>query len=164
MKTEVSNTVREPLNVLLVGNNPIEMGIVLEKLRHVRNRKVITEIAFDIRSIVERLVSFKPNFIIIDDNIGRDGLIETVNKLATTRVTKNVPITVLKNSNYRESLASASVLDYLLKQNLSSDGLYNAIKNALRLKRTQRLLYQAYRRKKNFFKEFAPKPLLNLIG
>lgn len=164
MKTEVSNTLREPLNVLLVGNNPIEMGVVLEKLRHVRNRKVITEIAFDIRSIVERLVSFKPNFIIIDDNIGRDGLIETINKLSSTRVTKNVPITVIKNSNYKESFASSSVLDYLLKQNLSSETLYNTIKNALRLKRTQRLLYKVYRRKKNLFREFAPKPLLNLIG
>jgi len=164
MKSDVSKTLREPVNVLLVGNNPIDMGIVLEKLRHVRNRKVITEIAFDIRTIVERLVNFKPNFIIIDDNIGRDGLIETVNKLSSTRATKDVPITVLKNSNYRESLISAGVLDYVLKQNLSSDTLYNTIKSALRLKRTQRLLYKAYRRKKNLFKELAPKQLLNLIG
>jgi CheY-like chemotaxis protein len=154
----------EPVNILLVGNNPIEMGPVLEKLRQVRTRKIITETAFDIQSIVERLVKFHPNFILIDDNIGRDELLQTVNKLSSTRKTKDVPITVLKNSNYRESLASTSIHDYLLKQNLSADALYSTIKNTLRFKRTQRLLYQAYRNRKGMLMKLLDRKVLNLIG
>jgi hypothetical protein len=57
----------EPLHILLVGNNPIEMGGVLEKLNKVRGQRIITEIAFDLKSILERLIRFKPNFILIDD-------------------------------------------------------------------------------------------------
>jgi hypothetical protein len=34
----------EPLHILLVGNNPIEMGGVLEKLNKVRGQRIITEL------------------------------------------------------------------------------------------------------------------------
>ena len=138
----------EPLHVLLIGNNPIEMGGVLEKLNKVRGQKIITEIAFDLKSILERLIRFRPNFILIDDNIGRSVLMETVNTLSSNSKTKDIPITVLKNSNYQESVISTSILDYLLKQNLSPEDLYNTVKNSLKLRRTQLYLYQAYKKRK----------------
>ena len=146
-KMEHYNT-SEPLNVLLVGNNPIEMGRVLDKLRQVRGQRIITEIAFDLKSILQRLIRFTPNFIFIDDNIGRNELMETVNTLSAKRSTKDVPITVLKNSNYTESLGSASILYYLLKQNLSPEDLYNTLKNSFRFKRTQLYLFQSYKKRK----------------
>jgi CheY-like chemotaxis protein len=165
MKTLLSKTTgTEPVNILLIGNNPIEMGPVLEKLGQVRARKIITEIAFDLKSILERLASFHPNFILIDDNIGRHELIEAVNKLSSNRKTKDIPITVLKNSNYKESFASNSIQDYLLKQNLSTEALYNTIKNTLRFKRTQRYLLQAYKNRKGMLSKMLEKRVLNLIG
>ncbi|HYG17814.1 MAG TPA: hypothetical protein VD816_02755 [Ohtaekwangia sp.] len=150
MGTVIQNRqVTEPVNVLLVGNNPIEMSRVMEKLQQVRGVRIITEIAFDLKSIVERLMRFHPNFILIDDNLGKADLLNVVNSLSVNRRTKNIPITVLKNSNYEESPGSTSVLDYLLKQNLSPEGLYNNLKNSLKLRRTQLYLYQAYRKRKN---------------
>jgi CheY-like chemotaxis protein len=146
----------ETLNVLLIGNNPIEMGRVLEKLQQVRGHKIITEIAFDLKSILERLMRFRPNFILIDDNIGKNELLVTVNALSSNRKTKDIPITVLKNSNYHEAMGSSSILDYLLKQNLSPESLYNTVKNSLKFRRTQLYLYQAYRKRKN--------QLLKVIG
>lgn len=149
MNLRMENLKREStVNVLLVGNNPIEMGGVLEKLKQVRGQRIATEIAFDLKSILERLLRFQPNFILIDDNIGRQELAETVNTLSTNRSTKNIPITVLKNSNYSESLGSASILDYLLKQNLSPDDLYKTLKNTLRFRQTQRYLYDAYQKRR----------------
>lgn len=125
------------------------MSRILDKLNQLRERKVITEIAFDLKSILERLINFRPNFILIDDNIGKVELTETVNKLAQNRKTKDVPITVLKNSNYEESMGSSSILDYILKQNLSAESLYNTLKNSLKLRRTQLYLYQAYKRRRS---------------
>jgi CheY-like chemotaxis protein len=136
------------MNVLLVGNNPIEMGGVLEKLRQVRGQRIATEIAFDVKSILQRLLRFQPNFILIDDNIGRQELLDTVNTLSANRTTKDIPITVLKNSNYSEALGSVSILDYLLKQNLSPEDLYKTLKNTLRFRTTQRYLYQAYQKRR----------------
>lgn len=138
----------DQLNVLLVGNNPIEMGRILDDLNRVPGKKIITEIAFDIKSILERLLKFNPNFILIDDNIGRVELTLAINALSSNSKTKNIPITVLKNSNYKESGTSSSILDYLLKQNLSPEVLYNALKNSLKFRRTQVFLYNAYQKRK----------------
>ena len=150
METNLQNSkALDPINILLIGNNPIEMGSVLDKLKQVRGQRIITEIAFDLRSILERLIRFNPNFIFIDDNIGRNELNETVKSLASNKKTKDVPITVLKNSNYQESLASSTILDYLLKQNLSPENLYKTVKNSLRFRRTQLYLYQAYKKRRD---------------
>jgi DNA-binding response OmpR family regulator len=146
----MKSTAQNPnsLNVLLIGNNPMEMGTVLDKLKQVRAQKIITEIAFDLRSIVERLMRFNPNFIFIDDNIGRLELQETLKQLSSNRKTKDVPITVLKSSNYHDALGASSVLDYLLKQNLSADALYNTVKNSFRFRRTQAYLLKIYQKRK----------------
>jgi hypothetical protein len=150
METNLQNTkALDPINILLIGNNPIELGSVLEKLKQVRGQKIITEIAFDLRSILERLMRFNPNFIFIDDNIGKNELMVTVQSLSSNKKTRDIPITVLKNSNYHESLASSSILDYLLKQNLSPEDLYKTVKNSLRFRRTQLYLYQAYKKRKD---------------
>jgi hypothetical protein len=138
-----------PLNVLLIGNNPMEMGTVLDKLNQVRSQKITTEIAFDLRSILQRLVLFNPNFIFIDDNIGRAELQQTVKELESNGKTKGIPITVLKSSNYREALGASSILDYLLKENLSVDALYNTVRNSLRFRKTQLHLNRAYQKRKS---------------
>lgn len=139
----------ERLNLLLMGNNPMEMGSVLQKIQQIPGRKIMTEIAFDVKSLIERLLSFKPNFIIIDDNIGRLELSETLTALSHNRKTKNIPVTVLKNSNYQESSGSASIVDYVLKHNFTAEALLNVLKNSLKFKRTQLYLYNVYNRKRS---------------
>ena len=137
------------LNVLLIGNNPIDMSQILTKLNQISSAKVATEIAFDIRSLVDRLINFNPNYIFIDDNIGKHELSEAVDTLAHSDKTKNVPIAVLKNSNYEESYrGSTTALDYILKTTVTTDSLYHVIKNALRLKKTQQYLQKAFQRRK----------------
>lgn len=132
---------------MLIGNNPIDLTKTLEKINQIRGRRIITEIAFDLRSIVERLLKFNPNFILIDDNIGRSEMTETIEALGKTRKTKDVPITVLKNSNYHES-APTGILDYVLKQNFSAESFYSILRNSLKFKRTQLFLYRAYQKRK----------------
>lgn len=137
----------EPLNVLLIGNNPIDLTKTLEKINQLHGRRIITEIAFDLRTIVERLMKFSPNFILIDDNIGKSELTQTISALSKTRKTRDVPITVLKNSNYHES-STTGILDYVLKQNFSAEAFYNMLRNSLKFKRTQLYLYKAYQKRR----------------
>jgi CheY-like chemotaxis protein len=149
-KTQLS---KGALHVLLIGNNPIDMGTILDKLNQIRGTKIITEIAFDVQSLLERLGRFRPNYILIDDNIGKTELAQTVSALAQKPKTRNIPITVLKNSNYQEGVECKTIIDYLLKNNLSSDRLYNALRNSLRFENTQRLLRKAYQKRRQFFKK-----------
>lgn len=128
----------DKFNLLLVGNNPIELSALTNKVKYMAEKNVITEIAFDIKSLFERLVNFKPNSIVIDDNIGKHSVIEAIRALAQNRKTRDIPVTLLKNSNYQESLvSSSSVLDYMLKQNFSSESLWRGLQNAIKIKRTQ---------------------------
>jgi hypothetical protein len=148
MKTkERYASLAEELNVLVVGNNPIELGRVFDSLNEIPGKRIITEIAFDLKTIIERLGKFTPNFILIDDNVGKSELSKSVQALVRFRKTKSIPITVLKNSNYHEAISSG-VLNYVLKANLTGDSLYKALKNSIKFRQTQRYLHKAYRKRK----------------
>jgi hypothetical protein len=136
------------LNVLLIGNNPIDMSRILEKLNQITKQQVITEIAFDLRSILDRLINFDPNYILIDDNLGRSELSQTMSTLAKQSKTKNIPIAVLKNSNYQEACPTNTILDYILKTNISADSLYTTLRNSIKFRKTQLYLYKEYQRRK----------------
>src|SRR5450432_2851114 len=121
MKTKENLTsLSEELNVLVVGNNPIELGKVFDSLNEIHGKRIITEIAFDLKTIIERLSKFTPNFILIDDNIGKSELNNSVQALLRFRKTKSIPITVLKNSNYHEAI-NPGVLNYVLKDHLTGE-------------------------------------------
>jgi PleD family two-component response regulator len=143
-KTE--SAIDEVLKLLVVGNNPIELSRVLDQIKKIDREKVV-EIAFDFQSILDRLHNFKPDFILIDDNIGRAELRHVVDSLLSERRTRNIPITVLKNSNYREAISSG-VMDFILKENLSGESIYRAFRNSLKVKKTQLYLYNSYKKRK----------------
>ena len=138
------------LNVLLVGNNPIDLSRTEAGLGQIQNHRVNIETAFDLTSILERLSRFRPNFILLDDNLGATGLRLIVDALQTHRKTKNIPVTVLKNSNYIDTI-NTGVMNYVLKQSISGDVLYTAFVNSLKFKRTQQYLQQAYNKRRGLF-------------
>ncbi len=144
---EIKSLSPEKLKVLVVGNNPIELGRVFDTLHTIRNTGIITEIAFDLKSILERLVRFSPNYILIDDNIGKLELKIAVEALHHERKTKNVPITILKSSNYHEAI-NTGVMNYVLKDSLTGESLHTALKNSLKFKKTQLYLSRAYKKRK----------------
>ncbi|MBX2944436.1 MAG: hypothetical protein KF725_01280 [Cyclobacteriaceae bacterium] len=143
-----SEKVLESMNILLVGNNPIELSSILNTIKGLPGRIISTETAFDLTSIWQRLIKFKPNYILIDDNIGYHELTRTVGVLSSNPKTREIPITVLKNSNYTESAFTNDIADYLLKQNLTTESLYIALKNSLKFKRTREFLSRAYAKRK----------------
>lgn len=100
------------------------------------------------------MLKFQPNFILIDDNIGRVELSQTVDSFTQHSKTRHIPIAVLKNSNYEESIMSADIADYLLKKNLTAEALYNALKNVLKFSRTRQYLLKAYNKRKKQFLKF----------
>ncbi|MDZ7646990.1 MAG: hypothetical protein U5K54_07290 [Cytophagales bacterium] len=135
------------MNVLVVGNNPIELSKTFESLSQIKHHTVITEIAFDLASIIERLARFKPHYILIDDNLGKLELKLAVTTLLGHRKTKHIPITLLKNSNYHEAM-NTGVMNYILKDSITADSLHRALTNSLKFKKTQLYLQQAYRKRK----------------
>ena len=143
--TTLSARSREPINVLLVGNNPVDLSAIHNLLNNFRERRYITETAFDISGFFRRLLKFTPNFIIIDDNLGNVAVKDLVNKLSTDTKTRDIPITLLKNSNYRDSSATG-LMDFMLKDNLSGESVYKSLLNSRRLRKAQVSLYKLYKK------------------
>jgi hypothetical protein len=140
------------MNVLVMGNNPIELTKVFENLKRLKDgNNVVTEIAFDLKSCKERLVKFSPHYIFIDDNLGKQTLSQLVGFFSVRKKTKDVPITILKNSNYQEAF-SGRVMNYLLKENLTEDILSSALSTSLMAWRAQMALMNAYQRRKGQLK------------
>jgi CheY-like chemotaxis protein len=137
----------QTLKILVVGNNPIDLSKMLTRIQKINDRNVVTDIAFDMQSILQRLGTFHPDFILLDDNIGRPALKEIVRALHNERVTREIPITVIKNSNYSEAI-SGGVMDYILKETLTGESLYRALANSLKVRKTQLFLYEAYKKRK----------------
>jgi hypothetical protein len=136
------------MNVLVMGNNPIELTKVFENLKRLKDgNNVVTEIAFDLKSCKERLAKFSPHYIFIDDNLGKQTLSQLVGFFSVRKKTKDVPITILKNSNYQEAF-SGRVMNYLLKENLTEDILSSALSTSLMAWRAQMALMNAYQKRK----------------
>ena len=138
---------KESLGVLMLGNNPIELSKIVRYLEEVKGIKIITEFAFDLKGSLHCLSTFRPSFIIIDDNIGKSELNLSVKSFMNEKKTKDVPITIIKNSNY-ESIFSNEPLNYVLKSNMTGELLYRALTNSSKYRRTQDYLKLVYRKRK----------------
>jgi CheY-like chemotaxis protein len=149
----VSAAASKTLKILVVGNNPIDLSKMLTRIQKINDKNVVTEIAFDAQSILLRLNTFKPDYILLDDNVGRSELKAIIKLLQAERETRNIPITVVKNSNYSEAIANG-VMDYVLKETLTGDSLYRMLANSLKFRKTQAYLYQAYNSRKGQLMRF----------
>jgi len=139
----------------MIGNNPLELAKVFDYLKNLPDKKVITEIAFDLKSGLQRLAKFNANFIILDDNLGRYELTHAVGSLSHYKKTKNVPVAVLKNSNYHEAFGGVA-MNYILKENLSEKALYAAFRSSLISARAQSYLRNVYKKRRGHLMRLLP--------
>ncbi len=137
----------EKLHVILVGNNPIELSTLVNYMKKLTSRGVITEIAFNLKTLLERMLEFRPGYVFIDDNVGEEELKLLVNNLSSNKLTSEIPIAVLKNSNYSESFCNG-ISEYMLKSDLNEESLYKALVTALKFKKTRKNLYHNYQKKR----------------
>ncbi len=117
---------REHLNVLIIGNNPIEITSIYNSLNEYRGKNYIADVCFSIKDSISRMLKSKPDCILLDDNILLDQLKSFVTKLKDNSKLKNVPVVLLKSSNFNFALGN-DVQDYLLKGNLNTEILSNTI-------------------------------------
>ena len=141
------------VNVLLIGNNPVEVGSIYSLLKKIKKKRFITYTAFDFKNIFTRILKFKPNFILIDDAFAKAKIKKLIARLSRNRKTKDIPVAILKSSNYYESL-NEGVSEFISKENLTSDYLYHSILNSTKFKRTYAYLYLSYKKRAGQLRRF----------
>lgn len=150
---ETTTNVSDHINVYLIGNNPIELGAVYDKLKAIKSKKYRAEIGFELRGIYRKIAKFNPACILIDDNMEKLRLRKLIKRLANHNDTRDIPITVLKTSNYREGFIEEAQ-EYVLKESLTSERLSKTIASSIRLKAMQTYLSKTYRKRKSQFLGF----------
>jgi len=139
------------VNVLLIGNNPVELGYVYDFLKNFKPITFITRTSFSLKDSLTQLKN-RPNAILIDDNFNKGSMNKLIREINENEETREIPVTLLKTSNYNE-VNIAGIADYLLKDHLSAEKLTRSIMNAIKFKKTRRYLYYNYKINKRRFKK-----------
>ena len=142
----------ETVNVLLIGNNPVELSQVYKFLKSFKPITFIAKTSFSLKDSLMK-VKEKPNAILIDDNFDNKNIDRFIREIHENEETAEIPVTLLKTSNYTE-VNVQGIADYLLKDNLSSEKLTRTILNAIKFKNTRRYLYYNYKKNKRKFRNF----------
>ncbi|MCA6078396.1 hypothetical protein [Fulvivirga sedimenti] len=144
MTTQTSTT---PIKVYMIGNNPIDVSDIYQKLKDYASDSFHTEYGFDLKKAFKHILKSRPSCVLIDDNIGHPIMQKFMAKLSTHKDTQDIPVAVLKNSNYRESGAVLAT-DYILKEGLSADSLRKLIFRTIRFKKMHLMFIKSYRKGK----------------
>lgn len=117
---------RDRVNVLIIGNNPIEMTTIYNNLNSYRGKNYIADVCFNVSDSISRMLKSRPDCILLDDNMVIDQLKALLQKIKDNTRLKNIPVVLLKSSNLNFAVSN-EVQDFLLKGNLSTEILSNTI-------------------------------------
>ena len=108
----------EPIPVLIIGNNPIEMTSVYNMLVGNQSKNYIADVCFDVKDCFDRITHQKPRVILIDDNLYNDDINKMIRVLRQNMKTKDIRIIVMKSTNWNYNVID-NVDDYILKDTLN---------------------------------------------
>ena len=150
MEVVAKNSSKKPLSVMLVGNNPIDLNNVYDSLKNARGINYLAEVIFDTKQAFKKALKTRPNFILIDDNLGRKELKKLLSTLKDNSRTREIPITIIQNSN-RDDISREGAEEFILKHQVDSDSIARTLSNSKRFSRMQAYLRLASRKRKQIF-------------
>ena len=121
------------IKVLMIGNNPREMGCLSDHLRGYTWKKFKVNATFDLKHGMQLAQSQKPDYILLDHALDKDQLTSWVRNLRRQKIFKNTAVAILKDDNQSELLVPG-VQDYLLKDSIESDTFALNVLNAIRIR------------------------------
>ncbi|MCC5931877.1 MAG: hypothetical protein JJU28_21720 [Cyclobacteriaceae bacterium] len=128
---EILRQKSEHVNVMIIGNNPIELTNLYSILCNNRSKNYIAEVCFNVKDSLAKMLSRRPDCILLDDNLVVDQIKTFFSKIKSNASLKNIPVVLLKSTNL-SSEASNDVNDYLLKNTIDADVLNKTIEKNIR--------------------------------
>lgn len=125
---------KEHVNVLIIGNNPIEITSIYNGLNEYRGKNYIADVCFNIKDSLGKMLKRKPDCILLDDNLLLDQIKLLISKIRENSRFSGIPIVLLKSSNFNFAFGN-EVQDFLLKANLSTEILSSTIEKNISLLR-----------------------------
>jgi hypothetical protein len=118
------------IKVLMIGNNPREMGCLSLHLRNFKWKKFAVNATFDLKEGWRIAQYYKPDYILVEGSFETSAIKDFIQQLRSNRGTRLAIVALLKENNHKE-LMIPGVQDYLLKDNIASDTFAFDILNAI---------------------------------
>ena len=121
------------IKVLMIGNNPREMGCLSDHLRRFAWKKFNVTATFDLKRGWRLTHAQRPDYILLDGSLPADAIKAWVHDLRRRRAFDHTAVAILKEDNTSQ-LVVPGIQDYLLKDNIVSDTFALTVLNAIRMK------------------------------
>lgn len=118
------------IRVLMIGNNPRELGCLSMHLRNFAWKRFLVNATFDLSEGWKIARYYNPDYILIDGSLSADLIRNFVDQLRNFKATSKTVVALLKESNHSE-LVITGVQDYLLSDNIASDTFAFDVLNAI---------------------------------
>ena len=145
-----------PINILMVGNNPIELSAVHKSINSFKKGFMKATFLFDLKMLKQSIKNLNPSAIFIDDTYNLKDVRKEISRIHGNTNTSHIPITLLKSSNY-SSFPKLEADDFMLKSNLTGKSIYKSVLNGRRFRISRIYFKKAYRVQKGKMAELKEK-------
>ncbi|HAA15651.1 MAG TPA: hypothetical protein DCE41_29645 [Cytophagales bacterium] len=121
---------KQPVRVLVVGNNPIELGHVHDLFERMRDASYQVEFAFDLRDGFRRAIRQKPHAIVIDNNLSSNTIGDLVAKFSSEKRTSHLSLFLLAHEE-EGAYQGAGITKMLPKDGLTPEILSDNMRIAV---------------------------------
>jgi DNA-binding response OmpR family regulator len=130
---------KEVTKVLIIGNNPLELAEIYDKLSNSRRKYYMVDVSFSLKDGRQRAIKNNPDVILLDDNLEYQDMKSFTREIKSNHKFSHLKIILMKSSNKKYVLLE-QVEDYLLKNAINTEMLDNVISNQM-LRTTRHLVY-----------------------
>ncbi len=124
---------KEVTKVLIIGNNPLELADIYDKLGNSRRKYYIVDVSFNLKDGRRRALKNVPDVILLDDNLDYREMKIFADEIKGQNKFSHLKIILMKSSNQKYVLLE-QVEDYLLKHAISTEMLDKVITNQMSTK------------------------------
>lgn len=125
----------QSIGVLIVGNNPMELGQYCRSLINFREANFTIETAFNVVECFRHIVKFKPSIVVVDDSIGFMNMIAIADKMRSDASNAHVPLIIIKNSSYHHATLKKTVDAFLMLDRMLDGELPYLILDTIQLRK-----------------------------
>ena len=116
----MSTAPSKEIKVLMIGNNPREMGCLNIHLRNFRWKRFKVNATFDLAEGWRIIQYFKPDYILVEASFGVEPIRNFLQQVRSRKSTSLAAVALLKEDNQTQ-MVIPGIQDYILRDNISSD-------------------------------------------
>lgn len=141
------------MNILIVGNSPIELSSVDESITNFSRGVLRTTFLFNLTKLTSSLKNLNPAGVFMDDQLNIKEVKRAIFRMHRNKNTAHIPVTIIKSSNFA-NYPNLGADDFILNSAISGKTIYNSVINGKRFRKSRIYFKKAYRKQQGRLADF----------